>query len=130
MASQAETLKDCLFSLTVRVREIRAISLVDADGLPMVSNLGSGALDEALAAFGGTVTRLLDRAQSEFHMGPMYQVYIAGRDRQLFGIPVTPDATLMAVVEAHATPATVTMHLLALAREILPHLLTQGEVSA
>jgi len=108
--------------LSVQVREIRALSLVDANGLPLVSTLGPGNLDEALAAFGGGILRQLDRAQKDFQMGPMYQVHFVGRDRQLFITPVNETVTLAALVEAQATPATVTMHLLALVRELLPHL--------
>jgi predicted regulator of Ras-like GTPase activity (Roadblock/LC7/MglB family) len=121
VSSRAEQLRDLLFSLTTRVREIRALSLVDRDGLPLVSTLASGRLDDSLAAFGGGLTVQLARAQSDFAMGPLYLSHIVGRDRQLFVIPVQEDSiTLVALVEAHATPATITMHLLALARELLP----------
>ncbi|MCB1056495.1 MAG: roadblock/LC7 domain-containing protein [Acidobacteria bacterium] len=122
MSSPAAVLKDRLLSLSVRVGEIRALSLVDADGLPLVSTLGPGQLDEALAAFGGGILRQLERAQRDFQMGPMYQVHLVGRDRQLFITPVNGDFTLAALVESHATPATITMHLLALVRDLLPHL--------
>lgn len=121
MSSRAEQLRDLLFSLTTRVREIRALSLVDRDGLPLVSTLSSGRLDDSLAAFGGGLTVQLARAQSDFAMGTLYLSHIVGRDRQLFVIPVHEDSTtLVALVEAHATPATITMHLLALVRELLP----------
>ena len=122
MASTAETLKDLLFSLSVRVREIRALSLVDPNGLPLVSTLGPGNLDEAIAAFGGSIARQIERAQQEFQMGPIYQASFTGRDRQLFICPVAEGTALVAVVESSATPATVTMHLLALARQVQPHI--------
>lgn len=120
--SKAEVLKEALFSLSVRVQEIRALSLVDADGLPLISTLGSGSLDEALAAFGGGISRQLERAQADFQMGPMYQVHFVGRDRQLFVVPVNTQATLVAIADSNATPATVTMHLLALVRDVQPYL--------
>ncbi len=41
-----------------------------------------------------------------------------GRDRQLFLSPIGTDMTLVAIVDAHATPATIAMHLLALARDL------------
>ena len=122
MGSRAEELRECLVALSVRVREIRALSLVDANGLPLVSTLGPGTLDEAMAAFGGAVSRLMERARNDFRMGPLYQASFTGRDRQVFVCPVSPDATLVAIVESHATPATITMHLLALGREVLAHL--------
>lgn len=122
MDSAARRLKTRLLSLSVQVREIRALSLVDANGLPLVSTLGPGALDEALAAFAASASRLLARAREDFDMGSIYQASFSGRDRQIFVTPVSPTATLVAVVEARATPATITMHLLALARELLPDL--------
>ena len=130
MASTAELLKDRLFSLTVRVREIRALSLVDRNGLPLVSTLGTGALEETLAAFGGSITTQLDRAQQDFQMGPLYQAHIVGRDRQIFVTPVDQDTALVAMVESHATAATITMHLLALSREVARHLPAQAAQSS
>ncbi|MCB1034491.1 MAG: hypothetical protein KDD47_11730 [Acidobacteria bacterium] len=130
MASKAEILKDALFSLSVRVKEIRALSLLDAQGLPLISTLGAGGLDEALAAFGGNISRQVERAQKDFQMGPMYQVHLVGRDRQLFVIPIHADASLAALVDASATPATITMHLLALVRDVLPHLETEEPSAA
>ncbi len=120
MTSKARELRDLLFSLTTRVREIRALSLVDRDGLPLESTLGAGALDETLAAFGGATAVQLERAQRDFETGPLYLAHIFARDRQLFVVPVDGERTLAAMVDAHATPATITMHLLALAREVQP----------
>ncbi len=119
MASVAERLKDRLLALSIRVREIRALTLVDPGGLPLVSTLGPGSLDESLAAFGAAASQLFRRAQEDFQMGGMYQASFTGRDRQIFVTPVSEAGTLVAIVEAHATPATITMHLLALARELL-----------
>lgn len=118
--SRAHELKELLLSLTVRVREIRGLSLVDRDGLPLVSTLGVGALEEALTAFGGAMVLQMERAQRDFQMGPLYLAHIVGRDRQIFVAPVTDDATLVAIVDAHATPSTITMHLLGLGRQVLP----------
>ncbi len=122
MASNARELRELLFSLTTRVREIRALSVVDHDGLPMESTLGASALDETLAAFGGAIAVQLERAQRDFEMGPLYLTHILARDRQLFVVPVDGERALVAMVDAHATPATITTHLLALARAILPFL--------
>ncbi len=122
LSSRAEILKDALASLSVRVQEIRELSLVDADGLPLISTLGSGSLDDSLAAFAGGISRQVERAKADFQMGPMYQVHFVGRDRQLFVVPVNSQVALAAIVDASATPATITMHLLALVRDVLPHL--------
>ncbi len=127
MPSTADLLKDCLLSLTVRVREIRALSVVDRNGLPLVSTLGTGELEETLAAFGGSITTQLDRAQRDFKMGPLYQAHIVGRDRQIFVTPVDRETAMVAMVESHATAATITMHLLALSREVAGHLAVPPE---
>lgn len=120
MSSKAAALRDLLFSLTTRVREIRAISLVDRQGLPLVSTLGSGNLEEALGAFAGAMATQVLRAQRDFDMGQMYMVHFLGRDRQLFVAPVHDDAAIAAIVEAHATPTTIAMHLMALTQAVLP----------
>lgn len=120
MSSKAAALRDLLFSLTTRVREIRAISLVDRQGLPLVSTLGSGNLEEALGAFAGAMATQVLRAQRDFDMGQMYMVHFLGRDRQLFVAPVHGDAAIAAIVEAHATPTTIAMHLMALTQAVLP----------
>lgn len=117
--SRAHELRDLLLSLTVRVREIRGLSLVDTDGLPLVSTLGVGALEEALTAFGGVMALQMERAQRDFQMGPLYLAHIVGRDRQIFVAPVTREATLVAIVDAHATPSTINLHLLGLVRQVL-----------
>ncbi len=130
MASTAELLKECLLSLTVRVREIRALSLVDRNGLPLVSTLGTGTLEETLAAFGGSITTQLDRAQRDFQMGPLYQAHIVGRDRQVFVTPVDRETALVAMVESHATATTITMHLLALSRQVAGHLAERAPAAA
>jgi predicted regulator of Ras-like GTPase activity (Roadblock/LC7/MglB family) len=122
MASRADELKELLLSLTLRVREIRGLSLIDGEGLPLVSTLGAPALEEALTAFGGSMVTQMERAQKDFEMGPIYVAHIVGRDRQIFLAPVRQDVTLIAIVDAHATPTTITMHLLALARQVLPWL--------
>jgi predicted regulator of Ras-like GTPase activity (Roadblock/LC7/MglB family) len=114
--------------MTAKVRQIKGLSLVDHDGLPLVSTLGPGSREESLAAFGGAMTVQMDRVQRDFEMGPLYQANIVGRDLQLFVTPVKTDATLVAVVDNPATSATITMHLLALARDVMP-LLGKPEVA-
>lgn len=118
-ASRARLLQDRLLSLATRVREIRGLMLVDRNGLTLVSTVGSRGLEEGLAAFTGAVLTQMDRAQEEFQMGPLYLMHLAGRDRQVFVTPLTADVALMAVVEAGASAPTVTLHLLAITREIL-----------
>lgn len=113
-------------SVTTRVLEIRGLVLVDRAGLPMVSTLGSSGLEESLAAWGSLAADQMARARDEFQMGPLYLLHLAGRDRQLFLTPLTPEVTLLAIVEAGATAATVQLHLLGMCREILA-VLQSGE---
>lgn len=94
--------------------------LVDQNGLALESTLGPGGLEEALGAFGGAMAAQLERAQRDFEVGPVYMVHVLGRDRQLFAVPVDRQRTLAAIVEAHATPATVALHLMALVPALLP----------
>jgi len=106
--------------MTSRVRRIKGLSLVDPNGLPLVSTMGPGSREESLAALGGAMTVQLERIQRDFEMGPLYYTHIEGRDLQLFITAVNANATLVALVENPATPATIKMHLLALARDIMP----------
>lgn len=103
----------------MRVREIRGLMLVDRNGLTLVSTLGSRSLEEALAAFTGSVLTQMDRAKADFQMGPMYVLHLAGRDRQVFVTPLAADFALVAVVDAGAAAPTVTLHMLAITRDIL-----------
>jgi predicted regulator of Ras-like GTPase activity (Roadblock/LC7/MglB family) len=128
-ASQARLLQDCLISLTTRVRDIRGLLLVDKNGLPLVSTLGSRNLEEALAAFAAGIMTQLARAEKDFEMGPSRFLHIQGRDRQILLVPVTNEAALAAIVEASATPSTIALHLLGMCTEILVvlHLADEGE---
>jgi predicted regulator of Ras-like GTPase activity (Roadblock/LC7/MglB family) len=126
LEAQARLLQERLQTLATRVMEIRGLVLVDSDGLPLVSTLGSRKLEDALAAFGAVAVTHMERAQSEFDMGPLYLLHLAGRDRQLFVTPLTAEVTLLAIAEAGATASTVTLHLLGLCREILAVLQAGG----
>jgi predicted regulator of Ras-like GTPase activity (Roadblock/LC7/MglB family) len=119
LEASARLLHDRLTSLTTRVMEIRGLVMIDPNGLPLVSTLHSQALEENLAGFGAAAVGMMERAQHDFEMGPMYLMHLAGRDRQLFITPLTPDVSLLAIAEAGATASTVTLHLLGLCREIL-----------
>jgi predicted regulator of Ras-like GTPase activity (Roadblock/LC7/MglB family) len=116
---KARTLDECLISLVQRVAEIRGLILVDQNGLPLVSTLGSPAMEEALGAFAGATIMHMKRAQGDFQMGPLYFMHVAGRDRQLFVTPVIEGAMLLAVVDAQASASSIALHLLAMTREIL-----------
>jgi len=48
-SSRARELQELLSELVVRVRELRALSLVDGGGLPLVSTLDAGASAPALS---------------------------------------------------------------------------------
>jgi hypothetical protein len=56
-------------------------------------------------------------------------MHLAGRDRQIFVTPLTPEVTLVAIVDAGATAATVNLHLLGMCREILAVLMSGEEES-
>jgi predicted regulator of Ras-like GTPase activity (Roadblock/LC7/MglB family) len=127
LEARARLLHDRLLSLTTRVMEIRGLVLVDRDGLPLVSTLGSPGLEESLAAWGAVVVDQMDRARADFQMGPLYLLHLAGRDRQIFITPLTPEVTLLAIVEAGATASTVNLHLLGMCREILAVLQSDEE---
>jgi len=119
LESQARLLEDRLLSLVTRVQEIRGLVLIDADGLPLVSTLNSRTLEESMAAFGAGAREQMRRAQADFDMGPLYMLHLAGRDRQIFMTPLTPQAALMAIVDAAAPSQTVALHLLGLCCDIL-----------
>jgi predicted regulator of Ras-like GTPase activity (Roadblock/LC7/MglB family) len=118
-ASHARRLEEHLLALATRVAEIRGLMLVDRNGLTLVSTLGSRSLEEALAAFTGSVLTQMDRAKEYFQMGPLYVMHLAGRDRQVLVTPLATDFALVAVVDAGANAPTVTLHMLAVTREIL-----------
>ena len=129
LEARARLLHDRLMSLVTRVVEIRGLVLVDRNGLPLVSTLGSRNLEEGLAAFAAVATEQMERAQTDFQMGPLYLMHLAGRDRQVFVTPLTPEVTLVAIVDAGATAATVNLHLLGMCREILAVLMSGEEES-
>ena len=129
LEARARLLHDRLMSLVTRVVEIRGLVLVDRDGLPLVSTLSSRSLEEGMAAFAAVASEQMERAQTDFQMGPLYLMHLAGRDRQIFVTPLTPEVTLVAIVDAGATAATVTLHLLGMCREILAVLMS-GEDEA
>ncbi|HRC84538.1 MAG TPA: roadblock/LC7 domain-containing protein [Thermoanaerobaculia bacterium] len=118
-SSRARELREALFDLSTRVREIRGLMLVDQNGLVLVSTFHSAGLEEGLAALAGAFLVQMERAQGEFQMGPLYFLHLAGRDRQLLLVPVNRETALVAAVEAGAPAATIAVHLLAIARQIL-----------
>ncbi|MCL4838155.1 MAG: roadblock/LC7 domain-containing protein [Thermoanaerobaculia bacterium] len=119
----ARDLEERLQEVALRVREIRGLLLVDSDGLPLVSTLGARGLEDSLAAFTGAIQALLERARQDFQMGPLNLLRLAGRDRQIFVVPVTRGLFLLGVAETGATPSTVEAHLVALARSVLESVL-------
>jgi len=119
LASQARLLEDRLLSLVTRVQEIRGLMLIDSNGLPLVSTLGSRSLEESLAAFGAAATGQMARAREDLEMGPLYMLHLAGRDRQVFLTPLTSKVVLLAIVDAGAAASTVELHLLGMCCDIL-----------
>lgn len=129
-ASRARLLADRLFAVSVRIQAIRGLVLVDASGLVLVSTLGSAGLEERLAALAGAMSSQMERARDEFQMGPLHHAHLAGRDRQIFLVPVHRDALLLAIVEADASAAMISTHLLATARELLELATAEDEPGA
>lgn len=120
---KARDLEELLQEVVLRVREIRAVLLIDQDGLPLVSTLRARELEESLAAFTGAAHGLLDRARADFQMGPLHLLRIGGRDRQVFLVPLARQLALLGVAEGGASAALVEVHLLALARAVLESIL-------
>jgi predicted regulator of Ras-like GTPase activity (Roadblock/LC7/MglB family) len=127
---RAQALEDCLRSWALRVHEIRALTLADRNGLPLVSTLGTRRLEESLAAAAGSVLAQATRLDEEFETGPLYLWHLAGRDRQVFVTPLTAHVALAAIADAGAAAPAVESHLLAIARELLALVLSQSEEKA
>lgn len=127
LSSHARDLQSLLDHVLVRVRDLRAIQLVDRDGLPLVSTLGAGALDEALGAIAGGLLFQCDRARRECDTGPLHIVHLVARDRQIVLSPVTDEIVLIAIADAGATTTTLERHLFALSRDILSLVVGQPE---
>lgn len=120
---RANDLAERLQEVVLRVREIRAVLLIDPNGLPLVSTLRAREFEDSLAAFTGAAQGLLERARADFQMGPLHLLRLAGRDRQVFLVPLARGLSLLGVAEAGASATVVEIHLLALARSVLESLL-------
>lgn len=118
-ASQGHKLQLRLSELTLRVREIRALMLVDRDGLVLVSTLHARNLEESLAAVAAFLHGQMERARDDFQMGPLRYLHIAGRDRQILVTPVNAAVALVAAADPTAHATDLVIQLLATAREIL-----------
>lgn len=119
LSSHARAIGDLLLATLTRVREMGALVLADRGGLPLVSTMPSGKLEECLAAFSGLATSAARFARDEMAMGSWQVLHLAGRDHQYFVLPVTGDAVLAAITDSDADTATIERHMLALAVEIL-----------
>lgn len=119
LATHARDFASLLAEAVARARAIHAIVLVDRDGLPMASTLGPGELEEGLGATTTDAVRWLRYATGLCSLGVTFRIHVVAQERQLFLIPVHGDVWLVALVEALASPETVTAHLQALARDIV-----------
>lgn len=119
LALDAKDLAERLQEVVLRVRDIRAVLLIDQHGLPLVSTLRAREFEDSLAAFTGAAEGLLERARADFQMGPLHLLRIAGRDRQVFLVPLARQLSLLGVAEPSASAEVVEIHLLALARSVL-----------
>lgn len=126
-STHARELQALLDHVLVRVSFLRAIQLVDRDGLPLVSTLGRTHLDEALGALAGALLFDGERARRECETGPLYVIHLVARDRQIALVPVNDDVALAAIADAGAPTATFERHLFALSRDILSLVLRQAE---
>lgn len=118
-ASRARQLKEALVALSLRARELRGLALVDPDGLVMVSTFNSRSVEETLAATVSSIAGQFHRAQSDFAMGPLHSFQLAGRDRQLFWVPVSREASLVALADSGLAAQSLEILLLATARDLL-----------
>ena len=116
-------LEEILQEAILQVREIRAVLLIDPNGLPLVSTLRAREFEDSLAAFTAAAQALIERARLDLHMGPLRLLRLAGHDRQVFLVPLTGQVSLFGVAEAGANATTVEIHLLALARSVLESIL-------
>ncbi len=118
-AQQGHRLRERLTELTLRLREVRALMLVDRDGLVLVSTLHSRGLEESLAAIAALLQGHMERARDDFQMGPLRYLHLAGRDRQILVAPVDREVALVAAADPTAHATDLVIQLLATAREIL-----------
>ncbi len=115
----ARALEERLSKLSLKVRDIRALLLIDGDGLPLVSTLHAHALEESLAAFGAAALSQMTRAAVDLELESVHLLRLFGSCRQVYVVPVDQEMALLALVEPGAAAATIETHLLAMAREIL-----------
>lgn len=120
---KARELDELLQETVLHVREIRAVLLIDQNGLPLVSTLRAREFEDSLAAFTAAAQSLIDRARADFQMGPLHLLRLASRDRQVFLVPLARQLSLLGVAEAGAGATAVEIHLLALARAVLESIL-------
>jgi predicted regulator of Ras-like GTPase activity (Roadblock/LC7/MglB family) len=118
-ASHAREFTSLLAETIAHARSIHAIVLVDQDGLPMASTLGSNELEEGLGATTTDAARWLRYAVDLCSLGAAFRVHVVARERQLFLVPVHHGVWLAALCDPQASPETVTTHLLVLARDIV-----------
>jgi len=126
----ARALEERLHGLSLQVREIRALLLIDGNGLPLVSTLHARALEESLAAFGAAALSQMMRAAVDLELELVHLLRLSGSCRQVFVVPVYREMALLALVEPGATAATMEIQLLAMAREILDLIFQQSEGAA
>lgn len=118
-ASRARELEECIHAWTLQVSGLRGAALIDERGLVLVSTLQARGLEEGLAAFAATAFVSTQRAQRDIGLGPAVFLHLAGRDRQLFVVPVSSDVVLLAITDSAVAAVAITPHLLGLARELL-----------
>lgn len=119
LATHARAFSSLLSETVARARAIQAIVLIDRDGLPMASTLKSGELEDGLGAISSDATRWLRYATGLCSLGATFRVHVVAQERQFFLIPVHDDVWLAALCDALVSPEAVTVHLLALARDIV-----------
>lgn len=123
-------LEELLQEAILQVREIRAVLLIDPNGLPLVSTLRAREFEDSLAAFTAAAHALIDRARDDFQMGPLRLLRLASQSRQVFLVPLAGQVSLLGVAEAGANATAIEIHLLALARSVLESILDSQERGA
>ncbi|UCC20872.1 MAG: roadblock/LC7 domain-containing protein [Promethearchaeota archaeon] len=89
-----ENLEDLLNKLYQSIPELKAATIVSAEGLPIASILPKGINEERMAAMNAVLLSLGKTAIKEMKKGEFEQLYIKGKDGYLLVLQAGPDAVL------------------------------------
>ncbi len=119
LSSLARPVQELLLRRLSTTHDVRALLVADHSGLPLVSTLSSGPLEEALAAFAGLIQSSARFADQELKLGGFHYQHVAGRDRHVFLAFLSREEVLVAITNVTATPGNVITMLSGTAVEIM-----------